>query len=234
MGMKWPWCQIPFHSYEVWKDQPAPTNIAGESKLVDYLSEYEISSVSYNPTLYVNLYRKSPLLPMISTQCVALFQPVFYEEPIRMFPSYLLTRDFSNDDKLCESFKNDKGFFDYLHPFKEYLVKLERSLVRGFLLDECWGINKELVTDMWSSYVSYCQSVSKLAKYAVYLIDATHCRAFHEEWNRSPTHAKRNEHKSNKYEDLSPDWTPEEAIRRRRWERTSTVGTLRLMLKEGI
>jgi len=233
--LKWPWCQIPFNSKQIWKDGSSKKKFLGinrngmagsDAKQDEYFGNYFITPVSHNPTVYFNLYKQAPLPGFISTQ--SAYGYTFPQEDLfNTYATFMMPPDMNSDHSL------DKSKYDPLYPFKECLLRLEREMYQACLLHELWGINRELVTDPWSTSVYKCKSLQELAKYAVKLVDAIHSRAFHDEWNLQHG-MKATEHRVHRnYEDMAMDWTPAMELKRRRWERTPIVKSVRLMLEEG-
>ena len=77
--------------------------------------------------------------------------------------------------------------------------------------------------------------MTKLARLVVEIVDAAHSRSFHDEWNKcmAKDKIKPSESGARTYFNLTPDWTAEKECRRRDWERSSFMGSLSLLRKEG-
>ena len=82
---------------------------------------------------------------------------------------------------------SDDFLYDGLRPTREYMLHLEKQLMRIFLLNELWGLrHKTCDPNWWKNQVSNYKSVETMALLLVRLIDDTLCRAFIEEWNKTP------------------------------------------------
>ena len=200
-----------------------------------------------SPLAYVNRYRRAPapaLLPGLTDRtsegaiCELLPCPSLSFALVDR-----LVQEYSNDAILSSALREgyrlgDSVLCDPLKPFKDYAIRLERSLNRATLLREEWGTtDTELQEDVWARNVQRCRSIRRLAKLLVELIDSTHSRAFVQDWMLGPQGGRRDrkgpDTSAIKLTPLGSAWNPDDEIRRRRWERVSAGDVLSQLRSEG-
>jgi len=243
----WPFCQIPFDTNKLYPSHP-PKEYGYNAGTKGYYLEYCCTPASYNPTLYVNLYKGAPWHPLVSGGS-AVYTPI-NDETVRVPPQMMISRDVTKEDMaLNQILRTDISFYDPYSVLRSYLLMLEKTLFRASLLEESWGLNKQLVPhNLWREKVQHCTSLKELAKLAVRLVDSAHCRAFFDEWNRHPSNRPSTH---NSFSSASSqggtnktvrtyvsvdggDWTPELEKQRRQWELCSSdVDVLHLLMAEG-
>uniref|UniRef100_A0A7S4IQS3 PHD-type domain-containing protein n=2 Tax=Odontella aurita TaxID=265563 RepID=A0A7S4IQS3_9STRA len=219
------------------------TRISLENRRDGYARTFALPD-AFSPLAYVNHYRgapaplhvrETPILRQIRSDHTH-FESASLNCRVANL-SNVLTRDLSCDDVVCRVLREDKGLFDPLQPLREYMTKLEKSLSRGSLLEERWGLrNADLDSEVWSKNVRRCCSSKRLALLIVKLIDVTHSRAFDEDWFRLPGQRGTSDHSAlvggneiRAYISLPDGWDIKKEIRKRQWERSSTLGVLRLI-----
>ena len=238
-SLKWPWCQIPFNPFDIWEDviDSLDTNTMSlfEEKRKSY-SQYFLSEESHNPTLYENEYGKAELPPYLSIMTKSSGPNFRRDEVLRFQVLNGLSRDLEQDPSYLEKLFSHELYYDVLYSCKEYIIKLEKTLLKSCFLCELWGMNKHVIPNLWMKKVLKCKSVNKLAKLCIELVDSTHARAFYDDWNRPIAQTKSryaSELKERTQIILTDDWTAEKECVRRDWERSNTRDSLTLLMKEG-
>ena len=244
LGNNWPWIQIPFNPNKIWKhSQGQPSNSQDPSFGTNFTlcgenhKAYFAKNESFNPLLYSNAYSCSSNHESIRANidsalphkpCIMVDVSKFRDE---------ISWDCSNDDNLGLLLRVNKNLHNPMNAMQVHCIHLERSLHRSMLLHELWGLrNKSLDDTWWSRKVVKCKTIRDLAKLLVYLIDHTHPRAFCEEWTfmpgvvvggSSPTNGT-----SRTYNSLPANWTIENEVQKRKWERCGKSDILSLLVKE--
>jgi len=240
-SMKWPWCQIPFNPFEIWRDLNFTLGQSElrllEEKRSEYI-QYFNRVESYNPSSYINAYREA-MLPAYLTPTAGSIKPkpsYRKEDVMRSTLVQGITRETISDSKYFQTLLSHRQHYDPSHVCKDYILRLEKSLLKSCLLNDLWGTNKKIVQSLWHKNVLRCSSVLNIAKLCVQLVDAAHSRAFYEEWNK-PITQTRSKHSSSSVQRMTivlpDDWTSEKEYTKRKWERGGLREMIRLLRKEG-
>ena len=184
---QWPWSQIQFNPLVIFpefaKTALSPEHQFFKSQATLYYRSHVTNPTYFNPLAYSNSYRNA----QYPTEANILPKNLGWNGSLDLGllsfdPSYclsLFTCTNSKDDlAICKNY-----FFEYIKPVKDYLIRLEHSLSKAYLLAEDWGINEDKST--WSTKVKDAQSVMRLAQLLRELICSTNSRAFKDAWNRS-------------------------------------------------
>jgi len=194
---------------------------------------------AFNPLVYVNDYHKAPLHRNVSSQMGS--NTVRFDQPILDMENHLfrhnLSRDQSFDHVLARLLRENTLLYEPIKPLRDYILRLEKCLKSASLLHECWGLkNSSDDQGLWSKNVSICKSVGNIAKLFVSLIDYTHPRAFHEEWNKLPGITACSDldydDESKPFHNLPKGWRIDAEVLVRKWDRCCDSNILNLLVKE--
>lgn len=225
----WPFAQIPAgESYYGNNFPPAKY----------YFAAFE----SFNPSYYINKYRKAPVL--ISVKAVGgaevpSLMLASYENECNAFTTHKISeamlRDMTFDKLVADCIKSERTLFDPYALIAGYMLKLDATLRRSCLLNELWESGKtKAIHQVWACNVGKCKSVQKLSRLLRMLVDQIHPRAFLEGWfhNSQLKRAETQEASERHYSPLPQNWNPTKESRKRLWERTPSTMLLSLCAKE--
>jgi len=235
MSVSWPLAQIPFSSFEAARTPNHPNPLSLEARAM------------FDPSSYTNKYRSVPLpkgvFPGIGFQNISLVLSSYEKECCRPDTKYLsnkLSPCMMIDGNLVKSLKAERNLFDPYQMIRDYLLKVEGFLNRAHLLHECWGtLNKEFKTDVWQTNVRKCCSVPRLARLVLKLVDATHERAFLEDWHLvvGGKDLEKLHHESGTdkvaFYPLCDDWTSGAEIKKYQWQNCSLSDIRGLLQSSG-
>ena len=240
-SVAWPLAQIPFSSLEpeCFVIERPPLN----PKVLSLEAKGE-----YDPSQYLSKYRKTPLskvvFPGSGFQSVQLLLSDYEHSCNRVDMRRIsdkLSPNMNGDRILVKALKAELNLFDPYQMIRDYMLKVEGLLNRAHLLNEFWGtLNKDIKADVWQTNVRNCRSIPRLAHLVLKLVDATHRRAFHENWfaivggkeaEASATVEKGAEKVFSLQ--LPDDWSPEAEVRKRQWEQSSLCNIRTLLAREG-
>jgi hypothetical protein len=207
---------------------------------------YYSASEAYHPSFYFNRYQRAPLpfyvkagsgtqLPVLMKAsyqhiCHTMYPPSYHHNRL----TQILTKDMAMDHHIARSLKSQLFLFDPYEIIRGYMVKLDTTLRKACLLDSVWECSvtpRQSVHDIWLASLRNCQSLPRLAKLLVKLVDHVHRRAFLEGWFHNPLLKFENDGSTN-YEELPSNWNKARETRKRRWERTPTSQLLGLCERE--
>lgn len=181
---KWPWSQIPMNPIAIFP------KLKHASEITSHYKTCVTEPVYFNPLIYINVYKKAEY--PFQTNAIPKNLNLYEDQDTRLFQfdpscySPLISLINSKDD-----IKTSKLYhFQCIKPIKDYLLQLEQSLSKAFLLPEWWETENEA---KWSSKVREARGTRSLVRLLLILIDIVHHRALDCAWNRSPLDkAKRN------------------------------------------
>ena len=183
---------------------------------------------------YINEYRKASLYSVVrihmGTSIIKLDQTILEMESFQNSLSRLATHDCT----LSKIIRTERSLYDPMQPFREYILKLEKSLRSSSLLHEHWGY-RSISHDryQWSGNVSIGRSIKCFAKLLVCLIDNTNPRAFFEDWSCLPGAVSTpNNQDAKDFVKITEHWRIESEIQTRKWERSTSSDVLSLLTKD--
>lgn len=140
----------------------------------------------FNPCSYSNKYNKAPKRQPLqkaadshSTDFGLLCSPPNY----RNVTELLGNRFTGNDSLIKTSLESGRALFDSLQMVKDYMLSLEQTMLKAYLLEIDWGTkSKTGSATVWARNVGQCRSISVLSELLVKLADSIHPRAFVSSW----------------------------------------------------
>ena len=227
---QWPLMQIPLNPLRVWANPP-PSRHA-----------YSATLAVLDPSAYQNKYRKAPHLgPLRKVQEPYLsdYESLCGSAPVSLL-STLLSQGGPSFKAIVSTLRNGTSLFDPYQMIRVYVLELEKKLSKAQLLDEAWGTkNVKGNIDAWACSVKKCNSIPRLAKLALKLVDTAHPRAFVESWYHVAASKSQDSLTSKASVDEAPVYfrmssgsdTKVESLRRH-WERSLSGNIPNLLAKE--
>ena len=233
---EWPLNQIPLDALQVWG-----TTQLGIGSVADFLKDQD----RFDPSKYLSQYRPASSTKVIKVlpanrQTNSDYDLEHVIGDTRSLSS-IIEADMSHDSNLALALRSTTTLFNPYRMVVPYIDRLESTLKRACLLSESWGMkNKELKLDVWLSNLRQCQSISRLAGLVIRLIDATHPRAFVDDWNLPPNGRVKNDQLSiqlnpdekRSYLPMAKDWTAAGEKRVRKWQQSTVSNFLSLLTSE--
>lgn len=240
---QWPWAQIPFNPEKLeleWAKRNGTVGLDNETlilvkKMKQKYTYFMYKSELLNPILYTNSYQKAPIPKL-------LLQKIGKKQKIKLNRKGLNVDNISFKNDLSRDVSDDKNIisqltpelYDPLLPFREYMISLEKQLIKSTLLHELWGLrSKSRDLYWWRKSVEKTKSAKGLSILLVRLIDDTHSRAFFDEWNLLPGVSNDDfslsQNEARNYLDLPENWNEKDEKLRRKWDRSSENDVLKLI-----
>ena len=233
---EWPLNQIPRDALQVWG-----TTQLGIGSVADFLKDQD----RFDPSRYLSQYRPASLNKLIKVvpanrQTNSDYDLEHMIGDTRSLSS-IMEADMSHDSSLALALRSTTTLFNPYRMVVFYADRLESTLKKAFLLNENWGMkNKGLKLDVWLVNLRQSQSISRLAGLIVRLIDATHPRAFVDDWNLPPNGRVKSDQLSTQlnpdekrcYLPMAKDWTAAGEKRVRKWQQCSISRFLSLLASE--